>query len=150
MHATVTEEGSLKPHEPTPDPGTEKISETTTTPVPTTTTKKKHDLDRVLKSSKYTKILEDMDDLEPVKPKKDADVYHTTGTVDLNNLTVTDGLICCYSDPLDPKNRIGRPFVKNEFIEKHWTKYSKVVEILIEPEFHLKSMSQFVGRKLKK
>jgi len=43
-----------------------------------------------------------------------------------NQLSVSDNLVCCYVDPTstDVENaefpRIGRPFIKNRFIKKHW------------------------------
>lgn len=40
-----------------------------------------------------------------------------------NSIDVTDDYICCYRDPNNPNQNIGRPFPNTPYVRKHWYKY---------------------------
>lgn len=128
MHAQIKNNGAISPN--FDNEVTEEPPSTTTVATTTTADERDHSRDNFLHKSKYAAAMMDMmetDDFDASDPKEDrqyeSSVLDTTGIVTPDNLTISDNLICCYSDPLDPKNRIGRPFIMTDYIKEHWTKY---------------------------
>ena len=132
MHAIIEKNGGIQPHfdvDPTKSSTTAVV---TTAPTTESTTKdeKDHSRDKFIQKSKYAAAMMEMmdtDDFDKYEEKEptqyQSTIKDTTGIIDQENLTVSDNLICCYSDPLDPKNRIGRPFIMTDYIKTHWNKY---------------------------
>ena len=129
MHAIIEKNGGIQPHfdvDPTKSSTTAVV---TTAPTTESTTKdeKDHSRDKFIQKSKYAAAMMEMmdtDDFDKYEEKEptqyQSTIKDTTGIIDQENLTVSDNLICCYSDPLDPKNRIGRPFIMTDYIKTHW------------------------------
>lgn len=56
----------------------------------------------------------------------------TTNSKKAANLSITDNLICCYEDPNsfgnENERRVGRPFIRNEQIDKYWFQYMNSIK----------------------
>lgn len=118
------------------------IVTTTAEPIQHTTKKPKHNWDadiwgspgddsRLMDGPWMAFALSSPDlDKEEEYVDRNATVLDTSGVSDSSDpeksLVISDNLICCYNDPSDtkkPKQRIGRPFIRNKEIDKYWTEY---------------------------